>query len=196
MGIEGGELGFFGAHFGLDGGVKGERGVDPMGDVVGVVAEGLGAAEDAGEGVVVFGGDGVEFVVVAAGAADGEAHEGAADGFELFVDDVHAEEAFVLLFVVGGAEGEEGGGGELAAALGGVGGGEEVAGDVFGDELVEGGVGVEGFDDVVAEAPGVFEGEGAAAAGAFGEAGDVEPVLGPAFGEGGGGQKIVNDLLE
>ena len=40
------------------------------------------AAEDAVEGVVVFGGDGVEFVIVAAGAIQGEAQEGATEAVD------------------------------------------------------------------------------------------------------------------
>ena len=62
---------FLGFDFGdfLDGG----------GDFLAGILFGFGAAgglEVGGEGVVVGGGDGVEFVVVAAGAGDGEAEEG------------------------------------------------------------------------------------------------------------------------
>ncbi len=59
-------------------------------------------------------------MIVAAGAANGHAHEGTSDGIELLIDDVHAEQAFVLLLVIGGAERQKGGGRELAAALGGI----------------------------------------------------------------------------
>ena len=108
-----------------------------MGDVVGVVAQGLGAAEDARHGVVVAGGDRIEFVIVTAGATDGHAHEAAADGVELLINDVHAQHALVLLFVVGRAKGEKGGGSELAAAFGGGLGLHEIARELLADHLAQ-----------------------------------------------------------
>jgi hypothetical protein len=106
--------------------------------------------EEGGDGVEVLLGDGVEFVVVAGGAADGEAEEGGAEGFGAVagvvgVDFLGDGSAFV--------------GGDVAADVAGgdpfVGGfcGDEVAGDLFADELVVGFVGGEGADDVVAVGP-------------------------------------------
>ena len=57
--------------------------------------------EEAGEGVVVGGGDGVELMVVAAGAGDGEAEEGFGKGIDHVVDAV----GFVQPHVGGGVDG-------------------------------------------------------------------------------------------
>ena len=76
-----------------------------------------GALEDAGEGVVVGDGDGVEFVVVAAGTAEGHAKKGAANGVDLFVDKFHFQEFVVLKFVVEGTEDEVAAASELGVPL-------------------------------------------------------------------------------
>ena len=160
------------------------------------IGEGAGAAEDGGEGVVVGGGDGIEFVIVAAGAAEGHAEEGFAEGVELFVDDVE-----LLFLAVGfgedfGAEGEEAGGGEGVFAGGLFVGGEEVAGELLDEELVVGFVVVEGADDVVAVAPGVAVGDVFVHAVGVGVAGDVEPVAGPARAVLGRGEEAVDEVAE
>ena len=59
---------------------------------------------------------------------------------------------------------------------------QEVARELFGDEAVEGQVGVEGLDDVIAPAPHRAGGVVIEAVG-VGVTGDVEPVLGEAFAE-------------
>ena len=173
-------------HLRFSSAIEREGRVDPMRDVVGVILERLGAAHDSGKRVVVAGGNGIELVIVAAGAADGEAEEGAAHGVELFIDDVHAQHAFVLFFVIGGAKREEAGGGDLATTCGGIGGWKEIACEVLGDHAIDGNVVTDGFDNVVAETPRIFEGQRTAPTGGFGETRDVEPVRGEAFGEGGG----------
>ncbi len=112
----------------------------------------VGGGDEPAQGVVVALRDGVELVVVAAGAGNGQAEEG-------FRKDVHlVVEAFAFVLAdVDGAVGflsQEGpSGGEDGFVRTGVGvqaGREKIAGDVFGDETVVGQVGVEGADDVVA----------------------------------------------
>ena len=61
---------------------------------------------------------------------------------------------------------------------------QQVAGELFGDELAEGGVMIEGLDDPVAPAPHRAGGVVIEAMG-VGIAGDVEPVLGETFTEAG-----------
>jgi hypothetical protein len=75
----------------------------------------------------------------------------------------------------------------------GVAGGEEVAGDLFHHEAVEGEVLVEGADDVVAEAPGVGADVVLFVAVGLAVADDVEPVAAPAFAVGGGGEEAVDE---
>lgn len=159
-------------------------------------AHGFSTLKNPCEGVVVADGDGVEFVVVAAGAAEGHAKEGAPDGVDLFVDEFHFEELVVLEFVVEGAEDEVAGADELGVSLVGRVVGKEIAGEVFADELIVGFVSIEGVDDVVAEAPGIREDEGASAAAGLGEAGDIEPMAAPAFAEFGAGEEVIDDGFE
>ncbi len=158
--------------------------------------ERLGTAEDAGEGVVIALADGIELVVVAAGAGDGHAEDGAAGDIDLFVDKVH-EELLASTFVEAlGSDGEESGGDDVLVALFGGRGGKQVTGDLATDELVVGKVGVDGVDDPVAVTPGLGEGVVAFLAGAFGVAGDVQPVASPAFAEAWGGEEVVDDAGE
>ena len=98
------------------------------------------------------------------------------------------------LVAVALANGEEAGGGDAAGVLvrrtlrG-----EEVAGDLLANELVEGLVGVESVHDPVAILHGLAHGVVRAVASGVGVAGDVEPVAAPAFAVGGGGEEAVNE---
>ena len=82
----------------------------------GSAPHGLGAAEDAGECVVITRRDGIGFVIVATGAADAEAEDAAADDVDLIGDDIHLE---VLVHGLRRlcAEREQAGGDELAISL-------------------------------------------------------------------------------
>jgi len=69
---------------------------------------------------------------------------------------------------------------------------EQVAGELFDDELVKGEVAIEGVDDPLAifpDGPGFVPG----AAVGVGVAGLIEPVAGPAFAELGRGEEAVDD---
>ena len=172
----------------------------------GLVAGVLGfveIGEDAVERVVIFGGNGVEFVVVATRAGDGEAEEGFAGDVDAVVDDVVGDS---VEFVTKGKE-TEGGEGALVERGLGVGvfsfgfldgrGEEAIGGELFNDELVVGKIAVEGVDDVVPIGPGVGVTEVLAALGvAFGVgvAGDIEPVAAPTFAVGRGGEEAIDEL--
>ena len=188
-----GEFSFVGEQRALLLAVERQRGGDPFRHIVRVVFERARAREDAGERVVIALRHGVELVVVAAGAADGLAEEGAPQRFELLVDDIEAELLLVLLLVVRGAEREESGGRELAAAVGGSGGGQEIAGKLLADEAVERHVGIQRLDDVVAVAPGVLEKQRAPAAARLGEARNIEPVPAPLFAKLRGGEQRIDE---
>ncbi len=149
----------------------------------------IGGVEDAVEGVVILDGDGVVFVVVAAGALDGEAEGAAGDDVDAVVDDVMGdpEEA--------AAAGDEAHGGEV----GGIRGCDLVGGDLEEEELVVGEVLVEGADDPVAV--GVSVDEAALLAGvdvAFGVgvAGDIEPVAAPAFAVVGAVEEAIDEAFD
>ena len=190
-----GELGEFGA----DG-----RGLLFPGGAAGfVIAESLGGEKrggvlDAGTGeeglqaVVVAVEDGVELVIVAAGAAVGEAEEGGADGVgdvvEQFLPALHEVACVALVGEVAVEPGSD--------ERGGVAGVEFVAGDLLADEAVVRLVLVEGVDDVVAVAPDVGAGLVALEALAVGVAGEVEPVARPALAVARRGEKAINDAVE
>ena len=123
--------------------------------------QGLRAVQDAGQRVVVGGGDRVELVVVAARAPDCLPQKRAAEGVELLIHHVHLKLFFVLLLEVGVADRQKRRRDDLAAALGGVGGREQIPGDLLLHEPVERAVLVERFDHVIAVSPGVLEDEAA-----------------------------------
>ena len=158
------------------------------------VAEVEGAGVDTGHGVVIAGEEGIELVVVAASAAEGEAEEGSGSGVNLLVHYVVDHLDAVLLGEGLGSEGQEAGGGDAFLPFFGGGGGQEVARDLLFDEAVEGEVGVEGLDDVVAVAEGVGVDVVLVHAGGIGETGDVEPVPTPAFAVLGRGEEAVDDF--
>ena len=176
--------------------IEGQRRVNPVRDVVGVVLERLRAAQDACECVVVACRHGIELVIVAARAADGHAEKGFAEGVELLVHDVHAQHAFVLLLVVRWAESEKSCGGELSAALSGVLCWQKIPRDHLGDHPVERHIIADRLDEVVAEAPRVFKGQRATTARRLRETRKVHEVRGPAFGEGGRGELALDLGLE
>ena len=159
-------------------------------------AHGLGAEENAGEGVVVGRWDGVELVIVAAGAAKGHAEKGAPDGVDLFIDELHPKEFVILEFVVESSEDEVAAANELVVSLFDRIVFEDVSGEVLENELVVGLVLVEGVDDVVAEAPGIGEDEAASATAGFRVAGDIEPMPPPTFSELGTGEEVIDDVFE
>ena len=138
-------------------------------------------------------------MVVATRAGDGEAEKGFGDDVDLVVGETH----FFLERVDGGeavedhAEVADAEGG-LVEAEGGVEAGffEEVAGEVFADELVVGDVGVEGADEIVAVAPRVGHGCIALAAVGIGVARPIHPMTRPAFAETGRREERINRLGE
>jgi hypothetical protein len=143
--------------------------------------------------VVVFDGDGIEFVIVAAGAADGEAQHGGAGGGGHVVEFI-VTGAFEFLF--GELGGEDAGSEESGSHHGeGVVGSDLVARELPADELVPRHVGVEGFDDEVTVVVGVFAIVVLFEAVALGKAGGVEPVAGPAFSVVGAGEEFVDELV-
>ena len=160
----------------------------------------IGAAdEEAGERVVVALGDGVELVVVAAGAGDGHAEEGFRHHVEavvhavaLVLADVHGRVDFLAEEPEAGAEdGFVPAGGGVEAGLR-----DEVAGEVFDDELVVRHVGVESADDVVAVVVGVRDDRLELVAARLGVTDEVEPVARPALAERGGGEELVNEIAD
>ena len=160
---------------------SGAVGDDAVGDVI----------EEGGELIEVSLGDRVIFVIVAAGALDGECEEDGGGGVDAVGD------VFGVIFGFDDAtfSGEdviaiEAGGDFLAES----GIGEEVSGELFGEELVPGHVVEEGVDDPVAPGP-----HGASfvvvVAICVGVAGEVEPVCGESFCGGGRGEELVDSFF-
>ncbi len=80
---------------------------------IALTAHGPGAGERSGHGIIVGLGDGVELVIVATRAPEGESHRGASEGVDLVVDAVEEELLAVALVQVHRPEGEETGGDEV-----------------------------------------------------------------------------------
>ena len=143
--------------------------------VVGVVAiHGVhgGVAEKGGELVEVLLGKGVEFVIVALGAACGESLEDTHGGADAVGGIHHADFFRNGTALTGGGQAAVEAGGDFLIE-GGV--WEHVAGHLFEGELIEGHVAVEGLDDPIAVGP---DGAVVVIMDAVGVAipGDVEPV--------------------
>jgi hypothetical protein len=162
------------------------------------VGEDVRGIEDPGEAVVVLRGDGVELMVVAARARNGQAHEGAAGEVDLVVDNVADEFFLVRVAAAPFADHVDAGGDDAVLVEGAaVARGNQVTGDLFLDEAVVGQVVVKTANDPVAVAPG----EGAillladdARVEGVGVADDVEPVTGPALAVLRGSQKFVDEF--
>ena len=176
LGIDGG----FGLLEGIAAGLVGDRHIDH-----------LGGGEEGLEPVVVGRRDRVELVVVAAGAADGQAEEDRADGpgdlGQLRLP-LHRRVEVAGDNLARTAAAEAGGDQGLGIA-----GAQLVPGELEGEELVVGQVVVEGLDHPIAIAPGVgpfgveFEAVG------VGVVGQIEPVLRPSLAVGGAVEEAVDD---
>ena len=147
----------------------------------------VGALEDAIEGVVVGRGDRIVFVIVAAGAADREAHYRLAERVDR-VDRVLEGEVHVIDRVETKPPGDR----QVAGGSDAVGKGigrrrrrQEIAGHLLADEDVVGLVVVERLDDVVAILPGKRCRIVARLAGRVGIADDIKPVPAPSLTVGG-----------
>ena len=136
--------------------------------------------EDRGERIVILDRDGIELVVMAAGAAHGDAHHGGSNCLHDFINPVSAR------LPDGGWFASDGGGWDVRASNqkpGSFADAELISGELFGDELIVRGVVVKGANHVVAVKPGIFPVEVGFGAVCFGPADDVEPMLCPPFSE-------------
>ena len=163
--------------------------VAPVPPVLAVLLQDPGAPENPGQGVVVPGGDGIEEVIVAAGAAEVETEEGLGRGGHLLIDDVHAQGVGIGAVCEPRADGEKAGSGKqievgllFFAPPGGRIPRKEISGQLLEDESVEGLIGIERAHHVIAVR---FSHVGTGHRGHLGlalhVAGHVEPVTSPAF---------------
>ena len=158
-----------------------------------------GGGEDAVEGCEVGLADGVELMVVATGAGHREAQERLADHVDLVVHVadllVDGVDRLIAMFDHAEVAGAYGRLIELfrfveARGL------QQVAGELFADELVVRDVGIEGADEVIAVAPSLWDGGIAFAAVRVGVADEVHPVTGEVFAVARRGQQAVDDFGE
>ena len=142
-----------------------------------------GAAEDAGQRVVLALGERIELVVVAASAADRDAQERASERVELVVDNVHLQLRLVLVHQSPGPDCEEARGDCLLASLQVVPSVEHVARDLLADEPVVRLVAVERVDHVVPVAPRVERWDASAQPEGVRVSRQVQPVPAPPLSE-------------
>ena len=153
-----------------------------------------GAVEDAVERVIVGGRDGIELVIVAAGAADAQAEHGLSE-----VPDGVFESDVAIPFGAdadAARDGNVAGGYDLLPALVVVFVRQKVAGDLLAKELVVGFVVAEGVDDVVPVFVHLRNREVGGVARGIGIADHVEPVPAPAFAVLLGGEHLVDPVFE
>ena len=158
----GGERGFrvlqqFGVRFesAFAFGVQRKRSIHELRDVR--MLHRFDVAKDPGDRVVVFRWNGIELVVVAAGAGHRLRQKSFGHDVDLFVDDVHPQLLFVLFLEVGVAEHQERRRRRQTLFLPPTVARKKVAGDLLANHAVEWNVIIEGIDHVVAIAPTLFE---------------------------------------
>ena len=151
-------------------------------------------AQHTGHAVVVLEAYRVELVVMAAGATHRHAEESPADLDELGIDVIGLHLGLVGIHDLEVADHQEARGDELGGTLLRRGGRHQVAGKLLLDEEVERLVLIEGLDEVIAIAPGVFGEDFVGSPDHVGVAREVEPVAGPAFAVGRRSQQTVDDL--
>ncbi len=135
----------------------------------------------------------VELVIVAAGAADGQAEKYRTDAIRHFREDFVAAEGH---FRVAGVATDRAEPIETDRDFAvGLSGSDLVAGQLFADELVIGLVVVEATDDVIAIAPGAGPRTVVLEPFRLGEADDVEPVAAPAFAVVRTDQQLIDELF-
>ena len=125
--------------------------------------------------------DGVELVIMATGTRHGHTQKRFRRDVHLLVVDVVEHLRLVLLRDRFGTQGQKAGGHNTAPVGTAIGRANQVAGNLLANELVIRQVVIEGFDDVVAIAPGVGIAMVLVVAGGVGIACDVEPMASPAF---------------
>ena len=137
-------------------------------------------------------GDGIVLVIVALGASGGESEPGGGDGVDAIDGAVEAVfGARDAGFAVVERHAVEAGGDALFEGRV----GEQVAGDLFDGELIEGQVSVQGVDHPMAIAPGPGTRQVLLEAVGIGIAGQVEPGARPAFAIVGRGEELVDPLF-
>jgi hypothetical protein len=164
----------------------------PAGDL-GVLVHRPRALEHAGQAVVVGRVDGVELVIVATGAAQGQPQERPAERVNLLVDDVHPHLGLVHLGQHLGPQRQEARGDQQFVPLVLVGRGEQVAGKLLDHKTVERLVAVQRVHDVVAISPGVAVGDVFVEAVGVGVTGHIQPVAAPTLAVRGRGQQPLDE---
>ncbi len=115
--------------------------------------QGLRAAENTCQSVIIARRNRIELVIVAAGTGHRRRQHGPARDVNLLVHDVHQVLLGVFLVDPFGAKSEETGGNHLRIPLGVIRGREQIAGDLFQHKTIVGLVGIHGVNDPVAIAP-------------------------------------------
>jgi hypothetical protein len=155
------------------------------------------AEEDTSKSVIILGGNGIKFVIVAAGASESEAEESAAGDVDLIIDNIRHH--FFLISVAGSpfANDEEAGGNKGVGIEFLPGGGlEEITGKLLEDKLVIRKIGIEGFYDPIAVTIGfgnVSWTTNTAGVVGIGVTDDIEPMPGPAFAVEGGSEQTIDE---
>ena len=156
----------------------------------------FGAGENACQGVVIGLRNRIELVIVAAGTTDRQSQQGPRDHIDLLVDVVHLKADREPLIDVLHAERKKTGRDPLAVGSVVVRRGQQVARDLFADELGERHIAMDGVDHVIAVPPRMRIGNVAARPGGLAVAGDVKPMTRPVFAKRGRLEQSIHNRLE
>ncbi len=117
------------------------------------------------------------------------------DRVNLLINHFHPQQFFILLFVVGRPQRQIADARHLIVVLTVTLVRQQIARDVFPDQLVKGLVVVERLDHVVTKTPCVRKHQAPPASAGFGKAGDIQPVTSPAFTKAMRRQQFVDDRI-
>ena len=118
-----------------------------------------GVGQDSRQRVVVARGNRIELVIVAASTTDRLGQKPFANRIQLLINNVHAKLPLVLFFEVVIAERQVCRRDQLPLSIRQRFGRKQIAGELFDDKSIEGQVGIERLDDVIAIAPGFGQDE-------------------------------------
>ena len=141
----------------------------------------FGTTKDTRQRIIIGLGNRIEFMIVAASTRDGQTQKSLTDRINLLIHQIHFELPPISLNMRFWPECKESGGHELIRAFEFVTSREQVTGNLLTNELIEGDIGVERVDDIIAIPLRLRITETGFFPARFGIASDIQPVSTPPF---------------
>ena len=141
----------------------------------------FGTLENSVNGVIIFGGYRVKFVIMATGTADCQPHEGSRCDVDLFINNVSIKLLGVPLIQGLRPQGEKTCGDDVVLGCFLIIGCQEIACNLFTDELIKRFILIECLNHIIPVTPGLGVGAIAFHSGRFSISGYIQPMTSPAF---------------